>query len=264
LLSKDASRFDPTRLSVCLCISRARTADYPLMAAACGFDAIYVDLEHGLADLDTVSMLCIVAAGAGLVPFVRLGRLDASLIARVLGGGAHGIIVSHIGSAQEAKQVVDAARFGPRGNRPVVGPNPVNRFTSAPIDAVLQDCDATTVVAVMIESNEALAAIDAIAATPGLDLLIVGAWDLSAALGVPNQFDHPDFAAALSQVSSACREHGKTLGLAGVSDLSLIATFMQQGVRFISAGTEWSLFMEAARHRTDALRTLSRSQEKPG
>jgi 2-keto-3-deoxy-L-rhamnonate aldolase RhmA len=232
------------------------------MAAACGFDAVYVDLEHGLADLDTVSMLCIAAAGAGLMSLARIPRLDAPMVARILDGGAHGVIVSHVAGAEEARAVVDAARFPPRGRRPVVGPNPVNRFAADPPDKVLRDCDTATIVAVMVESATALEDVDAIAATPGLDLLIAGAWDLCADLGIPNQFAHADFAQAISKIGAACRAHGKGFGVAGVSDLRLMANFLAEGVGFISAGTESSLFMEAARQRISALRSLAPSREK--
>lgn len=244
------------RVTACLCLSLARTADTPLMAAACGFDSIYVDLEHSAITTETASLLCIAAAGAGLIPLVRVPRLDEALITRLLDTGAHGIIVPHVDGVAQAQAVVRACRFPPLGERPMVGPNPVNGYRAGTTQEVMAACEAACVVAVMIESREALSDIDDIAAVPGLDLLILGAWDLSASLGIPQQFDHPDFERAVTDAAAACKRQNKILGIAGIADMGQLARFVRAGVRFISAGTDAFLLRQAATAKAAALREL--------
>jgi 4-hydroxy-2-oxoheptanedioate aldolase len=250
-------RFDPSRLTVCLSLAQARTADYPLMAAACGFDAVYVDLEHTSTSIETASMLCIAAAGAGLIPLVRVPSHAPETMSRVLDTGAQGIIVPHVETAAQAQHIVDVCRFRPIGKRSVIGPNAVNRYRSEPITGVIGFCEAQTVVAVMLESPQAIESAKEIAAIPGVDLLMIGAFDLSEEMGRLCDFTHPQFRGAVSHVAQVCRIHGKTAGIAGIADLGLLTDFVAAGIRFISAGTEAGLFMDAARAKQKNLRAIA-------
>ncbi len=250
-------RFDPSRLTLCLCLTQARTADYPLMAAACGFEAIYVDLEHTSTSIETASMLCIAAAGAGLIPLVRVPSHVPETMSRALDTGAQGIIVPHVETALQAQQIVDTCRFRPIGKRSAIGPNAVNRYRPGPITGVVGFCEAQTIVAVMLESPQALECASEIAAIPGIDLLMIGAFDLSEEMGLLCDFAHPQFRRAVSHLTTVCRIHGKTAGIAGVADVGLLTDFVSAGIRFISAGTETGLFMDAARARQHNLRAIA-------
>ena len=250
-------RFDPSRLTVCLCLTQARTADYPLMAAACGFDAVYVDLEHTSTSIETASMLCIAAAGAGLIPLVRVPSHAPEMMSRALDTGAEGIIVPHVETAAQAQQIVDVCRFRPIGKRSVVGPNAVNRYRPDPITGVVGFCEAQTIVAVMLESPQAIESAREIAAIPGIDLLMIGAFDLSEEMGLLCDFAQPQFRRTVSHVAQVCRIHGKTAGIAGIADMGLLTDFVSVGIRFISAGTDTGLFMDAARAKQKNLRAIA-------
>ena len=117
---REALRGD--RLVLCLALLNSRTPDVPAIAAACGYDAVYVDLEHTSTSLETAAMLCASAAGAGIAGMVRVPSQDPSTIARALDNGATGIIVPHINSKAEAEAAVDAARFPPIGHRSIRAP----------------------------------------------------------------------------------------------------------------------------------------------
>ena len=123
---RDALRGDG--LVLCLALLNSRTPDVPAIAAACGYDAVYVDLEHTSTSLETAAMLCASAVGAGISALVRVPSHDPSVIARVLDNGAVGVIVPHVNSRDEAKAVVDAARFPPIGHRSIAGPNAVSGY----------------------------------------------------------------------------------------------------------------------------------------
>ena len=243
-------------LVLCLALMNARTPDVPAIAAACGFDAVYVDLEHTSTSLETASMLCASAVGAGISGLVRVPSQEPSLIARVLDGGAVGVIVPHVNSSSEAKAVVDAARFPPLGHRSISGPNAVSGFRQRPAPELADTLEKHTVVAVMVETPEAVADCEAIAAVDGVDIVLIGPSDLTAEMGIHGQYENAHFHNAVESVAAACRTHGVALGMAGIKSLDLLERFVGSGLRFISAGTDVGMMTEAATARAHALRGL--------
>jgi 2-keto-3-deoxy-L-rhamnonate aldolase RhmA len=251
---RDALRSD--RLVLCLALLNARTPDVPAIAAACGYDAVYVDLEHTSTSLDTTAMLCASALGAGISALVRVPSHDPSVIARVLDSGAVGVIVPHVNSKAEAQAVVDAARFPPIGHRSIAGLNAVSGYRPRPATELTAELERRTVVAVMIETPSAVEASDAIAAVEGLDMILLGPSDLTAEMGIHGQYENEHFHHAVESVAAACRSHGVALGVAGIKPLDLLSRFVDLGLRFISAGTDIGMMTEAATARAQALREL--------
>ena len=241
---------------LCLALTNARTPDVPAIAAACGYDAVYVDLEHTSTSLETAAMLCASAAGAGISALVRVPSHDSSVIARVLDNGATGVIVPHVNSAMEARAVVDAARFPPTGHRSISGPNAVSGYATRPATELTDLLERRTVVAVMIETPEAVEACESIAAVRGVDMILLGPSDLTAEMGIHGDYENAHFHRAVDSVAAACRNHGVALGVAGIKSLDLLERFVGLGLRFISAGTDVGMMTEAATSRAQALRKL--------
>lgn len=241
--------------ALCLCLTQARTPDIVLVARAAGFDAIYVDLEHGVTPLDVTSMLCTTALGADLVPFVRVPSLDPSIITRVLDGGAAGIIVPHIDTPEQAQVVVDACRFPPVGRRSLYGMSPLTGYESGEPDETTARLEQAVVVAPMIESARAVEHAEKIASIDGVDMLLVGVHDLSADLGIAGQTTHPDVRAAVRAVGEACTATGRALGVAGVTDPDHLAELSELDVRFVTAGTDVGLLAAAATQRAASYRS---------
>ncbi len=256
---RDALRGD--RLVLCLALLNSRTPEVPAMAAACGYDAVYVDLEHTSTSLETAAMLCVGAAGAGIAGLVRVPSHDPSVIARVLDNGAVGIIVPHVTSASEAKAIVDAARFPPLGHRSISGPNVVSGYDPRPAAELTGILEQRTVVAVMIETPGAVDASAQIAAVEGIDMIMLGPSDLTAEMGIHAQYENEHFHRAVESVAAACRGHGVALGVAGIKSVDLLNRFVGLGLRFISAGTDIGMMTEAATNRAQQLRGLEGGRE---
>lgn len=249
-------RLAADELVVSMTLYQARTPDYPMVAAACGFDAINVDLEHSATSLETASMLCTAAIGAGITPFVRVPAHDGHLITRAFDIGAVGVIVPHVEGIDEAVHIVEYARFPPVGSRSVFGTNPVTRYEPLPPGELLRQLENQAIIAAMVESPPAIDAIDGIAAVEGLDMIIVGPHDLSAEYGALGRLDDQVVLDALDSVARACVAHNKIFGVAGISDLDLLADLMRRGLRFVSAGTDMQFFTEAAMRRVGQLRDV--------
>lgn len=243
-------------LVLCLALQNSRTPDVPAIAAACGYDAVYVDLEHTSTSLETAQLLCVSALGAGIAGLVRVPFHDPSFIARVLDSGAVGVIVPHIDSKDEAEAVVHAARFPPVGHRSISGPNAVSGYAPRTPPELVDVLERRTVVAVMIETPAGVQACDEIAAVDGIDLILLGPSDLTAEMGIHGQYENEHFHNAVESVAAACRKHGVALGVAGIKSVDLLKRFVGLGLRFISAGTDVGMMTEAATARAQALREL--------
>ena len=108
------------------------------IARTAGFDTFYVDIEHCSFSLDTTSQLCLAGLAAGITPMVRVPNGNPEYVARVLEGGALGVIVPHVRSAAEAKRVVAAAKFAPEGDRSLGGTLPHLQYRSFPAVEAMQ------------------------------------------------------------------------------------------------------------------------------
>jgi 4-hydroxy-2-oxoheptanedioate aldolase len=223
-----------------------RGVEIARIAATCGFDTIYVDIEHSAFSLETTSQICVAALDAGVTPFVRVPSHGPEYVCRALDGGALGIIAPHIRTAAEAAAVVRHAKYPPQGERSAGGPLVQYQFRDFPAeDANLAANDATMVIA-MMETRDALANVDEIAAVEGVDMLFIGTNDLCGELGIHGQYDHKLVRDAYARTIAACRARGKHVGVGGLgSRPDLIAEFVKQGARYVSIGADLSFLLGA-------------------
>ena len=249
-------RIEAGELVLCMALTQARTADIPMMAAASGFDAVYVDLEHTAISFETTALLCAGAIGAGITPLVRVPSHEHQYLTRALDIGAMGVIVPHVETRAEAEAIVAACRFPPRGRRSVSGPNPASRYQPMAQQELLELFDRQTLVAVMLETPAAIARADEIASVAGVDMVMIGPHDLTAEMGILGQFRDEAFLDAVRTVAKACRAHDTIFGIAGIRDLDLLAEFVELGLRFVSAGTDAGFMVEAAGAHAARLRAI--------
>lgn len=179
-----------------------------IMARA-GLDFVIIDMEHCPMDMDRLAHLIRAADAAGIAPLVRVPDVEPGLIKRVLNLDVAGIVIPH-GTRERCEALVRAARYAPEGER---GACPVVRATGYwPDDwnAYARKANRDVLLLPLIEDRSAIDDIEAIAATPGVDGLFVGPYDLSVSVGAPGaDFDHPAMKAALERVTAACRKQSR-------------------------------------------------------
>ncbi len=238
-------------------VKQARTVEIAVAAKSCGFDAIYVDMEHSVIPESAAAQICVAALSIGITPLVRVPSHDPYYAARILDAGAMGVVVPHVNTAAEARAIVSACKFAPLGERSVAGSWPHLGYRSYPADQVRSAFNKETLVAVMLETPEAIANADEIAAVEGVDMLHIGSTDLCDAFGIPGQFGHPKIEQAFASVVEACRKHGKVAGVGGMAtEPELTKKILRMGVRFVTAGNDWGFMISAARQRAQMLREL--------
>jgi 4-hydroxy-2-oxoheptanedioate aldolase len=242
-----------------LSVRLVTTVDIVPIAVAAGFDTIYLDMEHsGISILDA-GQICVTALAAGVGAFVRVPSAADDVIARVLDGGAMGVIVPQLTTVEQVRDVVRAAKFPPIGLRSVSSSAPQLRYRSGQVADANRLLNSVTAVAPMIETAEALEAVDEFVAVPGVDMIFIGANDLSTALGVPGQYGHPLMRAAYSRIIAASKKAGVQVGIGGVaSDPTVIRDLIDAGVTYVSVGTDLGLLMSGS---MTALRNLEPPQD---
>lgn len=230
----------------------APAVELGLLTARCGYDWLFIDLEHSPMSLETAAAVCISALGAGIAPLARIPAADFSMAARMLDSGAWGVLMSHVEAAEQAAELVRKLKFPPLGHRSVSYGMPQLDFQS-PREAAQRFNEHMLLVA-MVESPEAIAKAGEIAAVPGIDALFVGTNDLSMEMGIPGDFGNPKIAAACKQVVTVCHEHQKWPAMGGVYSEGMLRRYIGMGMRMILGGTDMALLMESARQRAEMIR----------
>jgi 2-keto-3-deoxy-L-rhamnonate aldolase RhmA len=211
-------------------IRSARTTDVVRIARETGHHSILVDLEHSTMPLEIAAQLCATSADLGMTPFVRLPEREYGAIGRLLDGGAQGIVAPRVETVHEAREISRACRFAPRGHRSQLAMAPQFGMRPTPAGILNPALDDATIVQIMLETPTGIAEADAIAQLDGVDMLVIGANDLTAELGVPGRYADPRVREAVATAAEACRRHGKLLMLGGITDLSILDELVPHGV----------------------------------
>lgn len=191
-------------------ITLANPAIGEILARA-GYDWLVVDLEHSTMSMAEAGDLIRTIDLCGTSPLVRLTSNDINQAKRVLDCGAHGLIVPMVNSAQDARQAVAATRYAPHGGRGV-GLGRAQGYGNT-FEQYLKWQATEPIVIAQIEHVAGVSAIDAILATEGIDGYIVGPYDLSCSMGIPGQFEKPEFLEALEAIKAGGRRANKLGGL---------------------------------------------------
>jgi 4-hydroxy-2-oxoheptanedioate aldolase len=210
-----------------------------------GFDWVLIDLEHGAGVEKDVLAQFQALESTPTAAIVRVESAESPRISRILDMGAEGIMCPKVDNAREAKKVVNGLHYPPFGNRGVAkmvratqfGLN-FNSYYAASRDNILG--------IVQIETLEALDNLDAIAAVEGVDVLFIGPADLSMAMGIFGQFDHPTFTTALDNIIAAAKKAEKTIGIL-LFNPNDYDKYHKMGIQFIACGSDATFVAEGAR-----------------
>ena len=250
-------RLEAGELALGMGLRQARTVDIGKIMKTCGYDWLFIDMEHNSMSIDTAVQISVAAQDASITPIVRVPGFQHFHASRALDGGAQGIVVPHVDTAEVAAQMVQQCKYPPLGHRSVTGSLPQIGFASKPIGEATEALNESTLLVVMIETPTGVENVEAIAATQGVDVLLVGTSDLCMEMGIPGQAGDERVIAAQERVISACRNNGKFPGLGGVYDRVLMEKYISMGMRFILSGSDLSLMMAGARDQSSFLRGLS-------
>jgi 2-keto-3-deoxy-L-rhamnonate aldolase RhmA len=216
-----------------------------IMANA-GCEYIIYDMEHTGLSLDTLRYQVAACRGLPIVPMMRPVRGQYRDIAAALDIGMKGIMVPMVESRAEAEAIVEASHYPPVGRRGAAFGFAHDDYTDgAPVDKIAT-ANAEVLVIAQIETERGLADVEAIAAVDGVDVLWVGQFDLTNFLGIPGQFDHPDYLAALDRIVAAAKANGKALGVMA-PNAAWAKDYRAKGFTMIAAGPDMAFVAAGVR-----------------
>ena len=250
-------RLESGGLALGIGLRQARTVDVGKIMKTCGYDWLFIDMEHNSMSIDTAAQISVAAQDAGIAPIVRVPGFQHFHASRALDGGAQGVVVPHVDTPEVAAEMVRNCKYPPVGRRSVTGRLPQVGFEAHPPADVTGSVNDSTLVVVMIETPTAVENVEAIAATPGVDSLLVGTNDLCTEMGIPGAVGDERIREVMARVVAACRTHGKHPGLGGVYEPPLMERYIRMGMRLILCGSDLTLMMAAAEERSARLRSLT-------
>ncbi len=226
---------------------------------AAGLDFVLLDMEHSGLELERIADQLAWFKATAVAPIVRVPASRYHFIARVLDAGALGIMAPNVETVEQARAIVEAAKYGPEGKRGLGLGSAHNDYVMPKPAEYLREANANTSVICQIESTRGLQNLEAIAALSGVDVLWVGHFDLTQSLGIVAQFQNPRFLEAITRVAETARRHGKGAGMQpGTREQA--AEWTKLGYNIISFGSDIAVYRNALASAVAAVRELEARQ----
>lgn len=225
------------------------------MLNQCDVDFTIIDTEHSAFSSSDVADLITWFQATDIAPFVRIPQIEYHLIARTLDAGALGIMVPNVKTPEQARAIVNAAKYAPDGDRGVILGNANSDFASVDPGEFLAYANQNTTIICQIESTQGLENLEAIATTPGVDVLWVGHFDLTQSMGIPGQFQDKRFLDALDLVVSTAAKHNLRSGIQPGS-MEQAREWSDVGFNVISYSADIAVYIGAMAESVTSLRQM--------
>ena len=213
-------------------------------------DFVIIDGEHGPIGPETVHRLVRAANVHGLTPFVRTRDSSRGAVLSMLEAGAQALVIPQINSVEEVEALVQNARYYPDGSRGVFlgynGGYGFADFAEQGLQSYFSTVNSETMLFPQCETKGCLENIERVAAVAGIDGIFIGPYDLSVALGIPGQFDHPDFAAAFERIKAAVKDEGKLL-ITYTTKADAVSGYFADGFDAVALNVDVALFISLVR-----------------
>lgn len=249
-----------------LCCCGSPIAFFPAIAAHFRFDGIWVDGEHRVWEPREIETMIGRHQASDIDCVWRPSSKEKNSLYRLLEDGASGLMIPHVGTAEEARALVNAIKFPPLGDRGFCGGGrDASYWIGKPADYIEQ-ANRETFLVVQIETPQALENAEAIAAVPGVDVLFLGPGDMSLRLGCTPAVRDPEMLEVQKKIAAACRKHGKAWGrpVGSAADAKAI---IELGGRFVVHGSEFGALhqhlSECAAQFDEILNTKAEKQDLP-
>lgn len=229
------------------------TPGLPAILASAGADYALYCMEHTGFTMDEMKRQFQYCRAAGIIPIVRPPDKSYATTALLLDLGAMGFMFQMVGSAEEAREIVSWTRYPPEGRRGAMFGGAHDDYAGGDLAVKMRAANERTLVMMMIETREGLANMAEIIATPGVDGVHLGQFDLSLSLGIPGQFDRPEIQNGIDALLAQCERHGRFAACMAPT-LATAHEWMARGFRMVSYGYDIGLMADRLREGLDALK----------
>ncbi|KAL2110282.1 hypothetical protein VUR80DRAFT_1392 [Thermomyces stellatus] len=206
-----------------------------MLCKMAGIPAMFIDMEHSALDLHAVSQLVLAANFVGVSPIVRVPSKSHWHISRALDAGAAAVVVPHVETVDEVRDLVRAAKFAPLGARGCTNSQPIMNFQHVPTLIQNELLNRETMLIPMVETPAAVELAEEFLAIDGVDGLLIGSNDLCTDMGIPGKYDDPQYQDAVTRVVLAGKKAGKPIGIGGIGGRKDLLE------KWFAMGASWSL-----------------------
>jgi 2-keto-3-deoxy-L-rhamnonate aldolase RhmA len=249
-------RLEAGELALGLIVRLARSGDVARIARSSGLDFVFIDIQHAIYSLETISHIAQAALGCGITAMVRMRSCRDPDVSVLLDGGVTGIVFPDVNTADDARAGVNACKYAPIGRRSATSGYPLFDFKPVPQAQAISIMNRNTLVVCMIETLEGLANVEEIAAVVGVDVLLVGLTDLLTSMGKPGALGDPEAMAAVERIAAACKASGIYFGVGGDTNLERQKIYIELGSQFIPTQSDGAFLMAGATRAAGDLRAL--------
>ena len=182
------------------------------MAANSGCDFLIFDMEHSSLTQEAIRRAILSAKAADVTAVVRVPYAEYFLMSRALDAGAEGLMIPRVESRDQVLKIIDSTKYPPEGNRGAAFGIAHDDYSVVDIGESAKSANEETLIIVQTETAKGVENVEEIISVEGIDVAFIGQCDLSISLGIPGQYDHPDFLKALDKVRNACEKYGVAPG----------------------------------------------------
>ena len=218
---------------------------WPDAIEAAGVDLVFIDTEHVAIGRDKLSWICNTYKAKGICPVVRIPEPSPYRACMALDGGAQGIIAPYIETVEQVRELRGAVKLRPLKGERLYGATHGTIDLGDEVNDYLANFNHNAVLIINIESQAALDNLEALATEPGVDAFLVGPHDLSINLGIPEQYDHPKFMAAISKIIKTARDAGIGAGIHFSNGIEKEIIWVNEGANLVMHYTDLGLVRKA-------------------
>ena len=236
---------------------------WPALARGTGIDFAFVDTEHIPLDRQTLGWICQTYQALGLPPVVRIPCNDPFEACKVLDAGAGGVIGPYLETADQVRALVGAVKWRPLKGRRLQEALRDPSTMEPELRTYLEQRNGDKILIANIESVPAIENLHDICSVPGLDAVLIGPHDLSCSLGIPEQYDHQRFDAAVRTIFTIARQHGVGAGIHFWLGLEQEITWAQAGGNLVMHSSDLAAFSRTLKAEIQQLRQALSPESRP-
>ena len=234
-------------------IRQARDPGAPSIFAAAGYDFVFIDMEHGNYNMETVADLIRGAKSAGIAPIIRVPRLETFFISRVLDAGAEGIMVPMTSTREQAEAIVRYSKYTPLGQRGFGTQTGQTDYKPLKAAEFMKEANEHTLIVAQVETREAIENIDSILGVEGIDVGLIGPNDLSISLGIPDQMGSEALKKAVDKVVETAKKRGKASGI-HIGNIEALKMWRAKGMTVLACSTDIGFQYSASKSSLEELK----------
>jgi 2-keto-3-deoxy-L-rhamnonate aldolase RhmA len=234
---------------------------WPGLVAAAGLDFIFIDTEHIAIDRSELSKMCHSYQALGLTPIVRIPKPDPYRASQVIDDGAIGVIAPYLEHVDEIKELIGATKYRPLKGKKL---NAILNQQSSPsteLKSYLDQHNLGNLCIANIESIPAVDRLEALLSLDGLDGVFIGPHDLSINMGIPEQYDHPEFIRTVNLIIEKARKHTLGVGIHFSLDAERQLFWIRQGVNIVIHSSDMALFSQRLKADMAMLKSIDINQQ---